>query len=80
MSHKSVSGNKCLEICVVAIMRHSEESTVAAPKTRARIGYMRVSTVTQTLDRGVGARSGSISKTFSDKMSGHVTIVPVWPP
>jgi DNA invertase Pin-like site-specific DNA recombinase len=52
-------------------MRHGEESTVTAPKTGARIGYMRVSTVTQTLQQQQQAlEAAGVSKTFSDTMSG----------
>ena len=52
-------------------MRHCEESTVTAPKTGARIGYMRVSTVTQTLDQQRAAlEAAGVSRTFSDTMSG----------
>ena len=52
-------------------MRHSDESAVTAPKTGARIGYMRVSTVTQTLEQQQQALEvAGVSKTFSDTMSG----------
>ncbi len=52
-------------------MRHSDDSTVTAPKTGARIGYMRVSTVTHTLEQQQQALVAvGVSKTFSDTMSG----------
>ena len=52
-------------------MRHSEESTITTLKNGARIGYMRVSTVTQTLDQQRAALEVSgVSGTFSDTMSG----------
>ena len=41
------------------------------PSTGVRIGYVRVSTVTQTLDQQQEAlETAGVSKTFSDTMSG----------
>ena len=52
-------------------MRHSEESTVTTPKTGARIGYTRVSTVAQTLDQQNEALTAAgVTKVVSDVMSG----------
>jgi DNA invertase Pin-like site-specific DNA recombinase len=51
-------------------MRHIDEKDVR-PNTGTRIGYVRVSTVTQTLKQQQDALGqAGVSKTFSDTMSG----------
>jgi DNA invertase Pin-like site-specific DNA recombinase len=51
-------------------VRHTDENGIRL-STGTRIGYMRVSTVTQTLDQQQEAlETASVSKTFSDTMSG----------
>jgi DNA invertase Pin-like site-specific DNA recombinase len=51
-------------------MRHIDEKDIR-PNTGTRIGYVRVSTVTQTLKQQQDALGqAGVSKTFSDTMSG----------
>jgi DNA invertase Pin-like site-specific DNA recombinase len=51
-------------------MRHMDEKDIR-PNTGTRIGYVRVSTVTQTLKQQQDALGqAGVSKTFSDTMSG----------
>jgi DNA invertase Pin-like site-specific DNA recombinase len=51
-------------------VRRTDEN-VTRPSTGARIGYVRVSTVAQTLDQQQEAlETAGVSKTFSDTMSG----------
>ena len=51
-------------------MRHMDEKDIR-PNTGTRIGYVRVSTVTQTLNQQQDALGqAGVSKTFSDTLSG----------
>src|ERR1700704_1285966 len=52
-------------------MTQDDSQSATAPRIGARVGYTRVSTVAQTLDRQNAAlAAASITKTFSDNMSG----------
>ena len=59
-------GNSCLTTSVVSFVSHYDTE-----RHGTRIGYTRVSTVSQTLDQQNEAlAAASVSKTFSDTMSG----------
>src|ERR1700754_89427 len=59
-------GNSCLTTRVVHFMSHTDTE-----RRGTRIGYTRVSTVSQTLDQQNEAlRAANVTKTFSDTMSG----------
>ena len=61
----------CLETGVVAIVKHTGQRSNTVPGNGSRIGYVRGSTVTQTLDQQQDAlEAADVSKTFSDTMSG----------
>jgi DNA invertase Pin-like site-specific DNA recombinase len=54
-----------------ALSRFMTQSSTGIVTEGQRIGYMRVSTVTQTLDQQQAAlRTAGVAKTFSDIMSG----------
>ena len=62
-------GNSCLTTSVVHFMSHTD--TEHRGQRGTRIGYTRVSTVSQTLDQQNGAlTAATVTKTFSDTMSG----------
>jgi hypothetical protein len=52
-------------------VRHGDPHAATAPSTGARVGYVRVSTIAQTLDQQNAALAAAgVTKTFSDTMSG----------
>jgi hypothetical protein len=57
---------------VAALMSHTPDTAAPRPAKGARVGYTRVSTVSQTLDQQNAAlqKAGGVTKTFSDTMSG----------
>ena len=62
-------GNSCLTTSVVLFMSHT--GTESREQRGTRIGYTRVSSVSQTLDRQNDAlTAANVTKTFSDIMSG----------
>src|SRR6185295_5906392 len=61
-------GNSCLTTSIVPFMSHTDTE-----QRGTRIGYTRVSTVSQTLDQQYEAlTAANVTKTFSDIMSGRV--------
>jgi hypothetical protein len=70
MSQKSASEISVSIIVLGLFMSHMDEKDIR-PNTGTRIGYVRVSTVTQTLNQQQDALGlAGVSKTFSDTMSG----------
>src|SRR3954447_22827124 len=62
-------GNSCLTTSVLHFMSHTD--TEHRKQRGTRIGYTRVSTVSQTLDQQNAALTAAhVTKTFSDIMSG----------
>jgi DNA invertase Pin-like site-specific DNA recombinase len=52
-------------------MKHTDSHEATTPSGGARVGYVRVSTVAQTLDQQNAAlEAAGVTKTFSDTMSG----------
>jgi DNA invertase Pin-like site-specific DNA recombinase len=52
-------------------MSQSRDTATTSTGPNARIGYTRVSTVSQTLDQqNTALEAASVTKTFSDTMSG----------
>jgi DNA invertase Pin-like site-specific DNA recombinase len=52
-------------------MKHADSHAATTPGGGARVGYVRVSTVAQTLDQQNAAlEAAGVTKTFSDTMSG----------
>jgi DNA invertase Pin-like site-specific DNA recombinase len=69
--HPSSSGNKSCGFFVKIAMKATDSHTATAPGSGARVGYVRVSTVAQTLDQQNAALAAAgVTKTFSDTMSG----------
>jgi Resolvase, N terminal domain len=63
--------NTCLIFSVSAFMSHLGDTRSTTTGSSARVGYTRVSTVSQTLDQQNAALEAvGVSKTFSDTMSG----------
>jgi DNA invertase Pin-like site-specific DNA recombinase len=70
VSQKSASEINVSIVVLRLFMRHIDEKDIR-PNTGTRIGYVRVSTVTQTLKQQQDALGqAGVSKTFSDTMSG----------
>ena len=68
MSRKSVSEICASLVALGPFMRHSDLTTES---TGSRIGYTRISTVSQTLDQQNSALAAAgVTKVFSDVMSG----------
>lgn len=52
-------------------MKHTDSHAATTPGSGARVGYVRVSTVAQTLEQQKAALAAAeVTKTFSDIMSG----------
>jgi DNA invertase Pin-like site-specific DNA recombinase len=69
--HPSSSGNKSCGFFVKIAMKATDSHAATAPGKRARVGYVRVSTVAQTLDQQKAAlETAGVTKSFSDTMSG----------
>jgi Resolvase, N terminal domain len=63
--------NYCLTCGVSVLVSQAQESNVRRPGRGARIGYKRISTISQTLDQQNAAlEAAGVAKTFSDTMSG----------
>ena len=70
VSQKSASEINVSIVVLGLFMRHIDEKDIR-PNTGTRIGYVRVSTVTQTLNQQQDPLGqAGVSKTFSDTMSG----------
>ena len=66
-----LSGNKALAFIVEASMKNNDSHGGAPPGPGEHVGYVRVSTVAQTLDQQDAAlEAAGATKTFSDTMSG----------
>jgi DNA invertase Pin-like site-specific DNA recombinase len=69
--HPSSSGNKSCGFFVKIAMKVTDSHSATAPGSGARVGYVRVSTVAQTLEQQKAAlETAGVKKTFSDTMSG----------